>query len=223
MKITTFQYYTALFNTFPELEGCRKALDQAFEILADCYRQKGKVLICGNGGSASDAEHIVGELMKGFLCKREITMEDREKLRRHFKEDGDYLSDHLQQALPAISLVSQSALSTAFINDVAADMVFAQQVYGYGKPGDVLMGLSTSGNSRNVVHACRVARAFEIKTIGLTGEDGGAMKGLCDVCICVPSAQTYRIQEYHLPIYHTLCAMIEAEFFVDEPREHSCK
>lgn len=213
MKTNPYQYFNALFETFPELEGCRRSVEQAFQILAECYRHKGKALICGNGGSASDAEHIVGELMKGFLFKREIKTEDREKLKRISADRGYYLSNHLQQALPAISLVSQSALNTAFINDVAADMVFAQQVYGYGRPGDVLLGLSTSGNSRNVVHACQVAKAFEINTIGLTGQDGGTMKELCDVCICVPSAETYRIQEYHLPVYHTLCAMVEAEFF----------
>lgn len=198
---------------YPELSVCRKDMQRAFESMRDCYREGGKVLLAGNGGSASDCEHIVGELMKGFMSKRPIPDGMRDKLRQFGAENGDYLAEQLQGALPAISLVSHTALATAYANDVAADMVFAQQVYGYGKPGDVLVGLSTSGNSQNVVKALQVARAMGLRTIGLTGAGGGAMKELCDVTIRVPYDSTPDIQERHLPIYHALCIMLEDEFF----------
>ena len=202
-----------LLVRYSGLGVCRDAIEKAFLILKECYENGGKVLICGNGGSAADSEHIVGELMKGFLLKRRIRSEDIEKIKTLFPEDYEYLSGSLQCALPAISLVSQSAISSAFINDVAADMVFAQQVYGYSKKGDVLIGLSTSGNSSNVINAIKVAKAFGVGSIGFTGEDGGIMKGFCDCTICVPSKNTPVVQEYHLPIYHALCAMIEYDFF----------
>ena len=202
-----------LVEDYPKLEGCRESVTRAFHILHQCYVSKGRAMVCGNGGSAADAEHIVGELMKGFLLKRELTEADRERLRMAFPQDCQYLSANLQRALPAISLVSQSALATAFINDVAPDMLFAQQVYGYGRAGDVLIGLSTSGNSQNVVNAIKIAKSFEIHTIGLTGENGGLMKNLCDVTITVPACETFKVQEYHLPVYHALCAMIERELF----------
>jgi phosphoheptose isomerase len=181
----------------------------------DCYLHGGLIMTCGNGGSAADAGHIVGELMKGFKLKRRLTNEQREKIRKTFPDRGDSLADNLQQAIPAISLSDQVSLTSAFINDIAPDMVFAQQVLGYGKEGDVLIGLSTSGNSKNVVNACRIAASFGVKTIGMTGESGGEMRGICDVIIRVPTVETYRIQEYHLPIYHALCAMMEAAFFSD--------
>lgn len=213
MKLDVVGILDKLMEQNPVLQSCRNSIEQAFNIMRECYINGGKVLICGNGGSASDSEHIVGELMKGFILKREIDNADREKLKEAFPEDWEYLTSNLQGALPAISLVSQSAISSAFINDVAADMVFAQQVYGYGKRGDVLIGLSTSGNSRNVVNAVKVAAVFGLKTVGMTGKSGGKMKDLCDATIAVPADETYRIQEYHLPVYHALCAMIEAEFF----------
>jgi phosphoheptose isomerase len=202
-----------LFVNYPQLVSCRNDIEKAFAILKQCYISGGKVLICGNGGSAADSEHIVGELMKGFMLKRNICNEDVEKIRKAFPEDSEFLSNNLQGALPAISLVSQSAISSAFINDVEAEMVFAQQVYGYLKDEDVVIGLSTSGNAKNVVNAIKVAKAMSAKTIGLTGEIGGIMKDLCDVSIKAPADETYRIQEYHLPIYHALCAMIEVEVF----------
>lgn len=202
-----------LIQCYPQLKVCNQDIQKAFIILKETYENDGKVLICGNGGSASDSEHIVGELMKGFILKRSISNEHRDKLTTAFIEDGKYLADNLQGALPAISLVSQTSLAYAYINDVAPDMVFAQQVYGYGKAGDVLIGLSTSGNSKNVVNAIKVAKAFGLKAVGMTGENGGSMNGLCDVTIKVPSTETYKIQEYHLPVYHALCAMIEMEFF----------
>lgn len=202
-----------LFQSHPELFICRDSIEKAFRILKDCYDRGGKVLVCGNGGSASDSEHIVGELMKGFICNRKIDMSHRNQLCEMFPVVGSYLAGHLQGALPAISLVSQTGFTTAYGNDVAADMIFAQQVYGYAKKGDVLIGLSTSGNSKNVIHALMVAKALSVSTIGFTGNTGGQMKGLCDTVIMVPAADTFKVQEYHLPIYHTLCAMIEAEYF----------
>ena len=203
-----------LISTYPELEACATDIQATFEILRTCYRHGGKLLTCGNGGSAADAEHIVGELMKGYLLKRPIPAEMRLKLASISQQDGDYLANQLQDALPAISLVSQTSLLSAIANDTAADMVYAQQVYAYGREGDVLIGLSTSGNSRNVIYAMQVARAMGLHTIGLTGPTGGVLKPLCDICICVPGESTPVIQERHLPIFHVLCAMLEEEFFV---------
>jgi D-sedoheptulose 7-phosphate isomerase len=202
-----------LIDRYPDLQPTRSSVQTAIDLLTDCYHSDGKLLICGNGGSAADCEHIVGELMKGFFLRRPLPAEMRRKLIDAFPGEGDYLADHLQGALPAISLVSQSAIISAFSNDVAADMVFAQQVYGYGRPGDVLMGISTSGNSANVIHALQVGRALGLKTLGLTGESGGQLKSLCDVAICVPELRVDAIQERHLAIYHVLCAAVEAAFF----------
>ncbi|HJQ14953.1 MAG TPA: SIS domain-containing protein [Anaerolineales bacterium] len=203
-----------LIATYPDLERCTPDIEAAFQILSNCYRKGGKVLTCGNGGSAADAEHIVGELMKGYLLKRSVSDEIRARLVSASPEDDDYLASRLQGALPAISLVSQTSLLSAISNDTAADMVYAQQVYAYGQEGDVLIGLSTSGNSRNVILAMQVARALGLRTIGLTGPTGGALKPLCEVCICVPAENTPAIQERHLPIFHVLCAMLEEEFFI---------
>lgn len=202
-----------LVAKYPDLSICRKDIESAFDALVSSYRNNGKVLLCGNGGSASDCEHIVGELMKGFLLKRPVDSEYRQRLLEVDPSEGEYLANNLQQALPAISLVSQSALMTAFVNDVAADMVFAQQVYGYGHKQDVLIGLSTSGNSTNVINAFKVAKALGMKTISLTGMSGGKLKELSDISICVPWEETVEIQERHLPIYHALCIMLEKEFF----------
>ncbi|MDR1981538.1 MAG: SIS domain-containing protein [Tannerellaceae bacterium] len=213
MKESTREELELVFNHFPELSVCKETISSAFGYMLACYRNRGLIMTCGNGGSASDAGHIVGELMKGFKLKRPITPEQRQRLEASCAGDGGYLADHLQGAIPAISLVSQTAISSAFINDVAADMVFAQQVFGYGKTADLLIGLSTSGNSANVVNACKVAKALGMKTIGFTGEQGGILSGICDVTITVPAHETYRVQEYHLPIYHALCAMLEKEVF----------
>ncbi len=213
MKEKVCNIIDCLMQDIPALQVCRADIEKAFAELKKCYENGGKVLICGNGGSASDAEHIVGELMKSFLLKRKIKDEDIAKIQALYPGDSEYLSGHLQGALPAISLVSQTSISSAFINDVAPDMVFAQQVYGYANKGDVLIGLSTSGNSKNVVNAIKIARSFGLVTVGMTGEGGGRMKELCDAVIMVPATETYRIQEYHLPVYHALCAMLEHEFF----------
>lgn len=202
-----------LISTYPELGVCAPDIQAAFEILRACFRGSGKVLTCGNGGSAADAEHIVGELMKGYLLKRPVPEGIRARLIATSSQDGNYLADHLQGGLPGISLVSQTALISAIANDTAADMAYAQQVYAYGREGDALIGISTSGNARNVIHAVQVARALRLQSIGLTGPSGGALKSLCEVCICVPAENTPATQERHLPIFHVLCAMLEEEFF----------
>lgn len=208
-------HLTNLLGRYPELTPIAADIVAACDLLAATYRAGGKALICGNGGSASDSEHIVGELMKGFLMRRPTPNALRAQLQAVSAEEGAYLADHLQGALPAISLVSHTALITAFANDVAADMIFAQQVYGYGRPGDVLIGISTSGNAANVRHALQVARAVGVHTIGLTGATGGRMLPFCDVAIRVPVAMTADVQERHLAIYHALCAQVEALFFAE--------
>lgn len=202
-----------LFSKYPDIEDCRDDIEAAFEAMRVSYAGGGKSLFCGNGGSASDSEHIVGELMKGFMSRRPVGEEERSRWIETYGEDGEYIAGHLQGGLPAISLVSHTALLTAYINDVAADMMFAQQVYGYGKPGDVLVGLSTSGNSANVLRAAQVAKFRGLKTIGMTGRTGGKMGAVCDVTIRVPKDSTPDIQERHLPIYHAICIMLEEEFF----------
>jgi D-sedoheptulose 7-phosphate isomerase len=202
-----------LIKNYPDLAECAADIQHAFEVMRATFERGGKLLVCGNGGSAADSEHIVGELMKAFTIPRPLPDDQRQKLIDQFPDNGAYLADHLQGALPAISLVSQSGLITAFSNDVAPDMVFAQQVYGYGKPGDCLLGISTSGNSANVVNALQVARALGVATVGLTGRDGGAMRDHCDAIICVTSVMTAPVQERHLPVYHVLCTMLETTFF----------
>ena len=191
------------FERYPQLECCKTDIEKALNLMIDTYRKKGKILVCGNGGSASDSEHIVGELMKGFLLKRQVIDE-------RFSQE---LRENLQRALPAISLNSQTALMTAFNNDLDPDFVFAQQVYGYSGENDLLIGISTSGNSTNVVNAVKVANSMGVNSLVLTGKDGGKLKNLATVSVCVPVNETYKIQEYHLPIYHYLCAKVEEEFF----------
>lgn len=216
MKNTTLSHLDQLLNNYPKLLANKEDLVSAFNILSETYSAGGKLLICGNGGSAADSDHIVGELMKGFLKKRPVSDELAEKL-DELDKSGE-LSRHLQQGLPAISLSAHYALNTAICNDLSSDLMFAQQVLGYGRAGDVLLGISTSGNSRNVINAGIVARTLNLKTIGLTGEGGGKMNELFDLVIRVPSNRTPDIQEFHLPVYHTLCAMLEEEFFGTEAR-----
>lgn len=208
-----------LIAQYPPLKACKEDIEGAFILMRDSFKGGGKLLVCGNGGSAADSEHIVGELMKGFMLPRKVPQADRAKFNSVSPVNGDYISDNLQGALPAISLVSQSAIISAFSNDVAPDMVFAQQVYGYGRLGDTLLGLSTSGNSKNVIYAAETAKAMGLSTISLTGESGGQLKDICHCTIRVPSEITPSIQEYHLPIYHTLCIMIEREFFCEHNRD----
>lgn len=198
--------FDELLVRYPQLRVCEEAIRTASEILLACYRNGGKVLTCGNGGSAADAEHIVGELLKKFKKHRGVDSETASKL-------PPELVAKLEGSLPAVSLVSMSGIITAFANDVAWETVFAQQVYGLGIAGDVLIALSTSGNSANCVNAAHVARAKGLNVIALTGAAGGALAELADAAIKVPEAETYRIQELHLPVYHALCACVEDEMW----------
>lgn len=197
----------------PRLAACRTQIEQAAELICESYRTGGKLLTCGNGGSAADAEHIVTELMKGFRLKRPLPASARSALTTANAELGPLLADRLQGALPAIALTNHPALHTAFSNDVDPYLVFAQQVYGYGRTGDVLLALSTSGNSRNLLYAAATARAIGVSTIAMTGSGGGKLAPLCDIAIRVPETDTPLIQELHLPIYHAICTILEEEFF----------
>ena len=213
MKESTKKTLELLFSRYPVLDACRADIIAAAETICGAYRAGGKLIVCGNGGSAADAEHIVGELMKGFLKKRPLPESLREKMKAAFPGDADYLCNNMQGALPALSLVNQVGLGTAFANDQAADLVFAQQVFGIGRPGDALLAISTSGNSKNVIYAVETARVLGLHTIALTGRSGGKLKGLADTTVAVPDDETYRIQELHLPVYHALCIAAEEEFF----------
>lgn len=195
-----------LFVRYPILRACESDIQAAFDCLRKTFASDGRLYICGNGGSASDALHIVGELAKSFVRPRPVDA-------RFASCAGAALCEHLQGALPAFALVENSALSSAYANDVDPQYVFAQQVYAYARSGDSVLGLSTSGNSPNVLYALEAAHGWGAVAIGLTGRDGGAMKALCDVCIVVPETETYRIQELHLPVYHTLCMMLEEEIW----------
>ena len=219
MKESTYAAVDTLITRYPALAACAADVRAAVEALVDSYRAGGKLIVCGNGGSASDAEHIVGELMKGFLLPRHLGEDLLEKLHETCDvidpRTVDYFMQNLQGALPAISLPSQLAICTAFSNDQAPDLTFAQQVLGLGKSEDVLLGITTSGNSKNVLYAFRMAKALGLKTIALTGASGGkcVTGGYADITIKAPADETYMIQEYHLPIYHTLCIAVEEEFF----------
>lgn len=202
-----------LISRYPQLTICKEDIVNAFAILAESYRNHGKLLICGNGGSAADAEHIVGELMKGFKNPRQLNKVNQKKLKDIDNDLGDILAQNLQEALPAIALDGHLALSTAYMNDCNPLLCFAQQVNGYGSKRDVLLGISTSGNSLNVNYAAVTAKAKGMKVIGLTGEKDSKLSTLADICIQVPETETYKIQELHLPIYHCICLMLEEEFF----------
>ncbi len=208
----------ALVARYPDLEPCRGEVERAYGLLHDTFAGGGKLLACGNGGSAADAEHVVGELMKGFHSKRPLGAEARSALAAAAPQDSGYLSEHLQGALPAVSLVGHPSLATAIANDVAPDMVFAQQVHGLGRAGDALLCISTSGDSINVLRAAQVARAGSLNVVGLTGSTGGRLAQWCDVCIRVPFTEVSQVQERHLPIYHTLCSMLESAFFAASDR-----
>lgn len=202
-----------LIDRYPKLIVCRENIIKAYELLEVAYSSGRKLLVSGNGGSASDSEHIVGELMKEFKLKRKVFCEQAETLKKVDAELGQTLAEHLQGALPAISLTGHSSLATAFMNDAMPELVFAQQVNGYGKPGDVYLGISTSGNSKNVLYAAVNAKAKGLKVIGLTGAKENKLMKYADVCIRVPETETYKIQELHLPVYHCLCLMLEDRFF----------
>lgn len=205
--------FSVLTRNYPDLEPIRADIENAYAILERSFAGGGKLLVCGNGGSAADSEHLVAELMKGFVLKRALNQETRARFAAKFGDEGAGLAAQLEGALPAIALTGHNSLSTAVANDGAPDAMFAQQVWGYGRSGDVLLAISTSGHSKNVVNALRVAAVVGLQTIGLTGKSGGAMKALCDVTICVPCDVTHEIQERHLPIYHALAIALEARFF----------
>ena len=202
-----------LIIRYPNLKREKENILTAYHLLEQSYVIGGKLLVAGNGGSASDAEHIVGELMKGFVKPRKIEKELAENLMLIDEKLGNELAEKLQGALPAIALVGHVALSTAYLNDVDPMLGFAQQLNGYGKKEDVFLGISTSGNSKNIICACAVARAKGMKVIGLTGRDGGKLADMADVAIVVPEQETFKIQELHLPVYHALCLMLEERFF----------
>lgn len=202
-----------LIKRYPKMEVCRKEIANAYIILETAYSNGRKLLVSGNGGSASDSEHIVGELMKEFKLKRRVYQEQAEEMRKISSELGEVLAENLQGALPAISLTGHSSLTTAFMNDSEPDLIFAQQVNGYGKPGDVYLGISTSGNSKNVLYAAVTAKSKRLMVIGLTGQRENRLMKYADVCIRVPETETYKIQELHLPVYHCLCMMLEDKFF----------
>ena len=202
-----------LIARFPKLIVCREDIWRAYELLETAYSNSGKLLVCGNGGSASDSEHIVGELMKEFKLKRKVYEEQAVALKNIDAEMGQVLADNLQGALPAISLTGHSALQTAFMNDAVPELVFAQQVNGYGDANDVFLGISTSGNSKNVLYAAITAKSKGLKIIGLTGANENKLMAFSDVCIRVPETETYKVQELHLPVYHCLCLMLEEKFF----------
>jgi D-sedoheptulose 7-phosphate isomerase len=205
--------FDKLCERYPVLISVKHRISRAVDLIISCYTTDGKLLVCGNGGSSSDADHLVGELMKSFELKRPLKGDIAEKLSGDFGERGVYLSKKLDGGLPAISLTSQSALTTAISNDIDANLIFAQQVAGYGKSGDILIAISTSGNAQNVVDACITARAMNIKVIGLTGLTGGHIKDFCDVLINVSEKNTAYVQELHLPVLHTICQLIENHFF----------
>ena len=202
-----------LLKRYPVLKVVEQDIIAAYLIMEHAYENDGKLLIAGNGGSAADSEHIAGELMKRFKIPRPVSNEYAEKLKEVDPVRGIELAKNLERGLMAIPLVAHEALSTAYINDVDGYGVFAQQLFGYGRPGDVFLGISTSGNSQNIMNATVVARASGIKVIGLTGAKGGELATVSDVAVRVPEVETYMVQELHLPVYHCWCMMLEEKFF----------
>lgn len=213
MKNNIYRHIDVLIERRPELSVCKNNIREAYNILSHAYSEGGKLLVCGNGGSASDSEHIVGELMKEFRLKREVYKNQMDAMKRIDIELGTILAEHLQGALPAISLTGHSSLTTAYMNDEQPELIFAQQVNGYGNQGDVFMGISTSGNSRNVLFAAVTAKAKRLHVIGLTGQKPCRLAQLADICIQVPETETHKIQELHLPVYHCICMMLDEQFF----------
>ena len=213
MKTEIYKHIEVLVNRYPVLNSVKDEIVEAYFLLVESYKNEGKLLIAGNGGSAADAEHIVGELMKGIKLPRKLNENFTDKLISENEELGTVLAESLQGALPAIALDGHPALSTAYMNDCEPLLCFAQQVNGYGKAGDVFLGISTSGNSKNILYAATTAHAKGMKVIGLTGAKDSKLTQMSDVCIKVPQTETYMIQELHLPVYHCLCLMLEDEFF----------
>ena len=215
LKENVKKHVQLLCERYPDLKSVENDIAAAYQILEKSYKNGGKLLVAGNGGSAADAEHIVGELMKGFKLPRKPQADFADKLVQENTELGAVLAENLQGALPAIALDGHPALSTAYMNDCEPLLCFAQQVNGYGKTGDVFLGILTSGNSKNVLYAATTAHAKGMKVIGLTGAKSSKLEQMSDVCIKVPQTETYMIQELHLPVYHCLCLMLEDEFFRD--------
>ena len=213
LKENIKKHIDLLCERYPALKIVEDDIGRAYQILEDSYKNGGKLLVAGNGGSAADAEHIVGELMKGFKLPRKPQSDFADKLIQTNTELGAVLAENLQGALPAIALDGHPALSTAYMNDCEPLLCFAQQVNGYGKTGDVFLGISTRGNSKNVLYAATTAHAKGMTVIGLTGAKSSKLEQMSDVCIKVPQTETYMIQEFHLPVYHCLCLMLEDEFF----------
>ena len=207
------KYITELIERYPCLSTCKQDIQNAFLILKKCYENGGKLLIAGNGGSAADSEHIVGELMKSFKMPRKISESLKNNLIKENEELGKVLSENLQGALPAIALDGHFALSTAYMNDCEPLLCFAQQVNGFGNKNDVFLGISTSGNSKNIIYASITAKAKGMKVIGLTGGNNSKLSMISDICIKVPEIETFKVQELHLPVYHCICLMLEEYFF----------
>ena len=205
--------YNELLRRYPALEYCKEEIKKAAEVIIDCYERGGKVMLCGNGGSCADCEHIVGELMKGFLKLRPVSDDQKAQMTENCPTIDKEMLGKLQCGLPAISLPHVSALNSAFCNDVDPALIYAQSLFALGKKGDVLIGLSTSGNAKNVNAAAEVAKALGITVIGMTGAKGGKLYENSDICIRVPENETFKIQELHLPVYHYLCAEVEEHFF----------
>lgn len=202
-----------LLNRYPQLNECKTDIEKAATIMIDCYRSAGKILLCGNGGSCADCDHIVGELMKGFLKKRPLSAEQKNQMTQLSPLLDETILNNLQCGLPAISLPTIAALNSAFCNDVDPELIYAQSLFALGRNGDVLIAISTSGNAKNVFAAAKVAKGLGLTVIGLTGKSGGKLKEIADICIQVPETETFKVQELHLPVYHYLCAATENSFF----------
>lgn len=213
MKDSVRAILDELITRYPQLKASEEDIAGAYGIMKHSYDNGGKIMIAGNGGSAADSEHIVGELMKGFVKHRPLDEDFKARLKAVDEAEGGRIGEVLQGALPAIALTGHSALTTAFANDVDGSFAFAQQLFGYGRKGDVFLGISTSGSSRNVIAAAVTAKAMGIDVIALTGGSGGRLKSLADCAIVVPSSETFKIQEMHLPVYHALCLMLEETYF----------
>lgn len=204
-----------LITRYPILASCKDDIALAAQTLINCYKKGGKLLICGNGGSCADSDHIVGELLKGFLKKRPLSDEQKREMKANYPDISDDVLEKLQGSLPAIALPSITALNTAFCNDVDPALMYAQSVVGLGNPGDMLIAISTSGNSVNAVGAAKVAKALGLTVVALTGKGGGKLGEIADIAVRVPETETFKIQELHLPVYHYICAAVEAEFFAE--------
>lgn len=202
-----------LFQRYPALVSCQKEFDEAYSVILDCYRKDGKLMLAGNGGSAADSDHFTGEMTKSFKFSRRLDSGFEQKLESLYGDEGKKLAENLEGGLMCIPLTQFAAANTAFMNDVLPEAAFAQLVQTFGRENDVFIGISTSGNSRNIILALMAAKARGVRTVCLTGATGGKCREFADVCICAPETETFKIQEYHLPIYHALCSMVEADLF----------